>query len=204
MKRLHRRDLYCWSVFQEPHDLDFNGFAWIRPGGNVLVDPMAMSAHDREHLRALGGASIIVITNSYHTRATIELAAKLDARVYGPRAEREHLRVPCERWLGRGDEVVPGIVVEEMDGSKTPGELALVLEETTLITGDLIRGHAGGALNLLPDEKLRDPPAARASVRRLAEAHPRISEVLVGDGWCLFGGGAAELRRIAADRANGS
>jgi hypothetical protein len=30
-----------------------------------------------------------------------------------------------------------------MAGSKTPGELALILEKTTLITGDLVRGHMG-------------------------------------------------------------
>jgi hypothetical protein len=198
MKRLHRSDLYCWSVFQESPNLDFNGFAWIRRGGNVLVDPMPMSQHDREHLRALGGAALIVVTNSYHARASAELAGKLGAKLVGPYAERDHLRLPCERWLQSGDEVAPGLVVEELTGSKTPGELALVLEETTLITGDLVRGHAGGALNLLGDDKLKDPAAARASVRALIERHPRIHDVLVGDGWCWFGGGAVdELRRIA-------
>ena len=28
-----------------------------------------------------------------------------------------------------------------LHGSKTPGELALVLEDTILVTGDLVRGH---------------------------------------------------------------
>jgi hypothetical protein len=197
MKRLHRPDLYCWSVFQESQNLDFNSFAWIRRAGNVLVDPLPMSPHDREHLRALGGAALIIVTNSYHGRASAELASRLGAQIAGPHAERDHLRLPCERWLHSGDEVLPGLVAEELAGSKTPGELALVLDETTLIAGDLVRGQAGGSLNLLGDDKLKDPVAARASVRALAERYPRIRDVLVGDGWCRFGGGADELRRIA-------
>jgi hypothetical protein len=32
-------------------------------------------------------------------------------------------------WLGDGDEVVPGLQIVVMHGSKTPGELALVLRE---------------------------------------------------------------------------
>ena len=82
-----------------------------------------------------------------------------------------------------------------MAGSKTPGELALTLEGTTLVTGDLIRAHEGGRLCLVPDAKLSDPAAARASVRRLA-ALPGIDAVLVGDGWPVFRHGAEALREL--------
>src|SRR5512134_1802435 len=84
-----------------------------------------------------------------------------------PRASRRSFPFPCEHWLGDGDEPVPGLHVLEMHGSKTPGELALVLERTTLITGDLVRGHMGGKLNLLPDAKLTDHAQAIASVQRI-------------------------------------
>ena len=70
MKRLHRPDLYAWSSFDEGRDIDFNGVAWIRPDGNVLVDPLPMSGHDRAHLEALGGAALIVVTNSDHVRGS--------------------------------------------------------------------------------------------------------------------------------------
>ena len=80
-------------------------------------------------------------------------------------------------------------------GSKTLGELALVLEGTTLVTGDLIRAHEGGRLCLLPDAKLTDSDAARSSVRRLA-ALPGIEAVLVGDGWPVFRHGAETLREL--------
>ena len=195
MKRLHRDDLFGWSVFDESRNIDFHGLAWVRGGGNVLVDPMPMSAHDEAHLHALGGAATIVVTNSDHTRDAVGLAQRFGAKMLGPRGERDGFPIPCDGWLGQGDTVVPGLVVHEVAGSKTPGELALTLEGTTLITGDLIRAHEGGRLCLLPDAKLTDSDAARSSARRLA-ALPGIEAVLVGDGWPVFRHGAEALREL--------
>lgn len=198
MKRLHRPDLFAWSCFDESRNIDFSSVAWIRPGGNVLIDPLPMSDHDRAHLESLGGAALIIVTNSDHVRGAQGLAQHLRARLCGPRAERETFPLPCDDWLGEGDEPAPGLHVLEMHGSKTPGELALVLEETTLITGDLVRGHVGGSLNLLPDAKLVDRSRALASVKRIIEEHPRIEAVLVGDGWPVFRDGARALGAIGA------
>jgi hypothetical protein len=196
MKRLHRPDLFSWSHFDESRDVDFHSVAWIRSGGNVVVDPLPMSEHDRAHLDKLGGAALIIITNSDHVRDARNLAQQLGAALCGPRAERDGFPLPCDHWLGEGDEPAPGLRVLEMQGSKTPGELALVLDDTTLITGDLVRGHAGGALNLLPDAKLTDRARAVASVARIVSGHPRIDAVLVGDGWPVFQGGAKALAAL--------
>ena len=197
MKRLHRPDLFCWSTFREPLNIDFNGFLWVRPGGNVMVDPLPLSAHDRAHLAELGGVATVVITNSMHVRGAAELG---DVQLIGPAAEREGFPLPCHRWVGDGEEIVPGLVSVAFDGSKTPGELGLVLEETTLITGDLIRAHrAGGLMWLKPEQRLQDLSAARASLRKVLERHRRLENVLVGDGWCLFGGAARALEALLAD-----
>lgn len=195
MKALHRDDLFGWSRFDEERNLDFHSVAWIRPGGNVLVDPLEMSPHDLRHLESLGGASFVVITNRDHLRAASTLADAFGADLLGPAAERDSFPVACVGWLADGDEIVPGLNALEMHGSKTPGELALLLEETTLIAGDLIRGHRAGGLNLLPDAKLANRDTAVASVRRLLE-FPRIDAVLVGDGWPVFRDAQARLREL--------
>ena len=195
MKQLHRDDLFGWSVFDESRNIDFHGLAWVRAGGNVVVDPVPMSAHDEAHLGKLGGVATIVVTNSDHTRDAVALAEKFGARILGPRGERDGFPVRCDGWLGQDDTVVPGLVAHEVAGSKTPGELALVLEGTTLITGDLVRAHEGGRLRLLPDAKLTDGAAARASARRLA-ALADIDAVIVGDGWLVFRHGAEALREL--------
>lgn len=195
MKRLHRTDLYGWSVFNQDRNIDFHSVLWVREDGNVAIDPLPLSEHDQAHLQELGGLGTIVITNSDHVRAAKSLADLTGARILGPAAERD--RIDCDDWLSDGDEVVPGLLAISLEGSKTPGELALLLEDTTLITGDLIRAHEAGRLCLLPDAKLSDKTAALASLRRLA-ALAQIEAVLPGDGWPVFRDGALALARLEA------
>ena len=103
MKRLHRDDLFGWSVFDESRNIDFHGLAWVRGGGNVLVDPMPMSAHDE-------GAPActrrpprrFVVTNSDHTRDAVGLAQRFGAKMLGPRGERDGFPIQCDGWLGQG------------------------------------------------------------------------------------------------------
>jgi hypothetical protein len=192
MKSLHRPDLFSWSVFDAPRDVDFHGFCWVRPEGNVLFDPLPMSSHDRAHLERLGGAAWIVLSNSDHTRAANEIAAWTRARIAAPAAERSVFPYPCERWLSDGDALVPGLRVYALDGSKTPGELAFRIDGSTLLFGDLVRAHRADVLHLLPDAKLTDRAAALRSVRRVADDGP-VETVLVGDGWHAFATGQDRL-----------
>ena len=185
MKRLHRPDLFGWSEFNQDRNIDFHSVVWVRPEGNVVIDPLALSDHDEAHLRELGGVAWIVVTNSGHARDSSKLAERTGAQLVGPSQEGDHFPLECARWLTDGDVVVPGMTALELEGSKTPGELALLLEGTTLITGDLIRAHEGGALCLLPEEKLSDRRKAIASVYRLTLL-PALGAVLPGDGWPVF------------------
>jgi hypothetical protein len=197
VKRLHRADLWGWSVFDEGRNIDFNSVLWVQPRGNIVIDPLPLSPHDRAHIDALGGVATIVITNSDHVRGTEELATGTRARVLGPAAERAKLLLRCDGYLADGEEVAPGLVALALQGSKTPGELALVMEGSTLITGDLVRAHRGGGLDLLPDAKLADRDAALGSLRRLADL-PGIEAVLVGDGWPVFRDGGRALRELVS------
>ena len=150
MKALHRPGLFAWSQFDEQRNIDFNGTAWCGPWagpqGNVLVDPMPLSAHDLAHLEALGGAVWIVLTNADHARDSARLASHFGASIAAPAAERgapEYEGLAVTRWFEPGEMLQGGLRVIGMPGSKTPGEVAFLLPEgDTLITGDLIRGHA--------------------------------------------------------------
>ena len=186
MKRLHRRDLWCWSVFNERLNIDFNSFVWTRSDGNVVIDPLPTSAHDRAHLAKLGGAAWIVMTNSDHVRAAKELAAAFPGvKLAGPAAERAKFPIACDAWLSEREPLFDWRVYE-LDGSKTPGELALLVDHTTLITGDLVRAHRPASLMMLhADQGLKDEAAARESIARLSVL-PHLEAVLVGDGWPLF------------------
>jgi len=196
MKQLHRKDLFGWSEFNPERNIDFHSVLWTRPDGNVLIDPLPLSAHDQNHLRQLGGAKFIVITNSDHCRDAFHIAKVLGAATYGPAGEHGDFPIECNFWLHDNQEVVPGLVAYELHGSKTPGELALVLEQTTLITGDLIRCHSGGELCLLPETKLTNVLLAKQSVNKMAEM-TGINTILVGDGWPLFNHGGEALKLLA-------
>ena len=196
MKQLHRKDLFGWSEFNKERNLDFHSVLWVREGGNVLIDPLPMSEHDHSHLQRLGGVNFIVITNSDHCRDAEHIANSTGALIYGPAAEEDTFPISCERWLHDNEEIVPGLIAYQLNGSKTPGELALLLEHATLITGDLIRCHIGGELCLLPEAKLTDLPKAIQSVKRIADL-PGIIAVLPGDGWPLFNHGSEALHRLA-------
>ncbi len=192
MKSTHRDDIYTFSTFDEKRNVDFNGYLLVRPEGNVMIDPVPLIPHDMQHVRELGGVRFVLVTNSDHVRATSTLAAMFEAEVVGPVAERERFPVECTTWVGDGDAWLPGLELYALRGSKTPGELAVVVDQQTLITGDLVRGQRGGALNLLPDPKLSDRAAAVDSVRRLA-SRESITAVLVGDGWPVFADGHRHL-----------
>ncbi|WP_428357034.1 MBL fold metallo-hydrolase [Methyloprofundus sp.] len=195
MKQLHKKDLFGWSEFNQERNLDFHSVLWVREQGNVLIDPLPLSDHDLKHLQALGGASIIVITNSDHSRDAANIAAQTGAKIFGPAGEQDNFPVSCEHWISDNEEIVPGLIAYQLEGSKTPGELALILENTTLITGDLIRAHIAGELCLLPDAKLADRDLALQSVARLANLSA-IETVLTGDGWPVFKGGSKALKSM--------
>lgn len=203
MKTLHRPDLFGWSRFDEARDVDFNSMLWARSGGNVAIDPLPLTPHDRAHVERLGGIAWIVVTNGDHLRDTEAIAAWSGARIAGPAGERETLPIRCDRWLAGGDELVPGLVAIALEGSKTPGELALLLEGTTLLTGDLLRAHRADSLHLLPPEKLVDAEAARDAVRGLL-AFTEVRAILVGDGWPLFRDGHSRLRELVDSWAPGA
>jgi Metallo-beta-lactamase superfamily len=135
------------------------------------------------------------MTNSDHIRASLEIAEKTGAHIAAPGGEKDTFPILVQRWLVDGDVVVPGLDSVALHGSKTTGELALVLEETTLITGDLVRAHQAGSLMLLPDGKLVDKAQAIASVRRLAQLS-KIEAVLVGDGWQIFHDGYIRMQEL--------
>lgn len=195
MKLLHRPDLYCWSRFDEDRNIDFHSYLWVRPAGNVAFDPLPLSEHDARHLASLGPLSQILISNSDHVRDAVALARATGAEILGPVSEREGFPIDCAGWLHDGDEPVPGLKVFALQGSKTPGELAFVLDERTLITGDLIRAHQGGSLCLLPDARLSNKPEAVASLARLARL-TGIDAVLPGDGWPVFRHGRTLLTEL--------
>lgn len=197
MKLLHKNNLFCWSQFDNERNIDFHSYLWIRSEGNVVFDPLPLTVHDESHLNSLGKVSHIIISNSDHIRDAEKLAELTGAKICGPAGERNCFPIHCSKWLEETKGYIDGLDVYCLTGSKTKGELAFVIEDETLITGDLIRAHCGGKLCILPDVKLQDVDKAKESVRRIATI-PGIKAVLPGDGWPVFINGGIALSELAA------
>jgi len=197
VKTLHKSNLYCWSEFDEDRNIDFHSYLWVREQGNIVFDPLPLSEHDQRHLLSLGRVSHIIISNSDHVRDAALLAATTEAKLLGPAGEKHDFPIACSAWLEEGANTIEGLDVYCLAGSKTPGELAFVIDGDTLLTGDLIRAHRGGALCLLPDKKLKDVELAVESVKRLAGIEG-IQAILPGDGWPVFRAGQQVLAELVA------
>ncbi|HET8701389.1 MAG TPA: hypothetical protein VFL97_06960, partial [Nitrococcus sp.] len=81
---------------------------------------------------------------------------------------------------------------------KSPGEVALYWpERRLLLVGDAIISDPPGKCRLLPEAKLDDPAALRASVKRLCETLD-FDCLLVGDGEPILTGAKAQVRELVA------
>ncbi|PHR84692.1 MAG: MBL fold metallo-hydrolase [Colwellia sp.] len=192
MKLLHKKNLFCWTHFDEDRNIDFHSYLWVRDGGNVVFDPLPLTVHDKNHLNALGKVNYIIISNSDHIRNAETLAQQTGAEIWGPAGEKASFPIQCTKWLNEAENVIEGLDVYSLSGSKTDGELAFIIEGHTLITGDLIRVHSGGKLCMIPDGKLQDVQQAKNSVKRLALIKG-IDAILPGDGWPVFNHGEQAL-----------
>ncbi|MBT3213247.1 MAG: hypothetical protein HN351_01245 [Deltaproteobacteria bacterium] len=198
MKQLHRSDLFNWSEFNEERNIDFNGTLWLSPAGNVLIDPVTLTEHDINHLESLGGAAHVIITNSDHVRDAAKILLITGAKCWGPAAEKEDFPISCDGWLSEEEQPIKGIEVFCLNGSKTPGELALLIDNKTLVTGDLIRSHEGGHLRMLPEAKLQNRELALKSIKRMASI-TNIQAVIPGDGWPVFNYGHEALLTLSQE-----
>ena len=174
-------DLFCWSVFSERRQIDFNGHLWVREDGNVLVDPVPMIESDLRQLDDLGGATWIVVTNRDHQREAAAFRERCGAQVVAHPEDVEGIEAQVDRTVGDGEEIAPGLRAVHLRFGKSAGEIALYWpEKRTILASDLVVGAPVGQFSLLMDEVLEDPPAAALEVRKLLALD--FDAIVVGDG----------------------
>ena len=192
MKRLMHSDIYSWSIFSEMRQIDFNGHLWVRPEGNILIDPVPMIDSDRDQLMALGGAAWIVITNRDHEREAEKFRELTSARIVAHEADAGECAAKVDRSLTDGEELVPGLTAIHLRYGKSAGEIALYFSERGIVlSGDLIVGAPMGRLSLLADDKLEDPAKAALEIRKILALS--FDTILVGDGHSILQDGRRQL-----------
>ncbi len=189
--------IWSWSVLSEPHGYTFNGFLIRRPEGNIVIDPVEPSEDDRAAL-VLGGARTVLLTNRNHSRRANLVRERTGAVVLMHAADAPHARAQgtlIDAVLAPGQRIGPLMVVPTP--GKSPGEVVLHWPERRLLfIGDAVIGNPPGALSLLPDRVVDDPPLLRRSVHSLVELGPET--LLLADGTPLVGDAVDRLRDLVA------
>ncbi len=188
MKRVMFDDLYTWSVFNEEKQFDFNGFLWVRKEGNILIDPVPMSASDAAQLNALGGAALIVLTNRDHERDAVAFKERTGAQIVAHEADAPLFELTVDRTVTDGEEIVPDLRVLHLAHGKSPGEIALLWrDDSVAFIGDYVWGHPVGSLMLGAEPAVADPAKAALQLRKLLFV-PQLDALLLGDGHSILSG----------------
>ncbi len=200
MKRVMFDDLYTWSVFNEEKQFDFNGYLWMREQGNILIDPVPMSASDAAQLDALGGASLIVLTNRDHERDAVAFQERTGAQIVAHEADAPLFELSVERTVTDGEEIVPDLRVLHLAHGKSPGEIALLWRGGSVaFIGDYVWGHPVGKLVLGAEPAVADPAQAALQLRKLL-AVPQLDALLLGDGHSICHGARDALQAMLEAR----
>ncbi len=191
-------DIHMWSRLAQPQNYNFNGHLVMHSGGNLVIDPVEPEAEELERLVAAGVARI-VLTNRNHSRAANQVRERTGAAVLIHPADAGHARqqgIQIDGELAVGQNIGP---FQLLDASgKSPGEVALFWpERRLLLVGDAIISDPPGKCRLLPEAKLDDPAALRASVKRLCETVD-FDCLLVGDGEPILTDAKARVRELVA------
>ena len=201
MKRVMFDDLYTWSVFNEEKQFDFNGYLWVREQGNILIDPVPMSAGDAAQLDALGGAALIVLTNRDHERDAVAFKERTGAQIVAHEADAPLFALAVDRTVADGEEIVPDLRVLHLAHGKSPGEIALLWRGGSVaFIGDYVWGHPVGSLVLGAEPAVADPAQAALQLRKLL-AIPRLDALLLGDGHSICHGARDALLAMLEARS---
>lgn len=202
MKRVMFDDLYSWSVFNEEKQFDFNGYLWVREAGNILIDPVPMSASDLEQLDKLGGAALIVLTNRDHERDAVAFRERTGAQIVAHEADAPLFELAVDRTVAEGEEIVPDLGVLHLAHGKSPGEIVLIWRGgTAAFIGDYVWGHPVGSLVLGAEPAVVDPAQAALQLRKLL-ALPKLDALLLGDGHSILSGARDALLAMLEARAD--
>lgn len=196
----------AWAWFSKPHGYDFNGYLLRSPEGNLCIDPVLPTEGELAEI-VREGAVRILITNRNHGRAANAVRSATGAHTGIHPADAAHAGA---QGLVVDDDLKPGVNVGPLRvvavPGKSPGEVAFHWpERKILFVGDAVIGAPPGRLKLLPDAKLDDPAALRASVRRLLDLD--FDCLLPGDGAPILRGAKERLAELVAgfpDRGAGS
>lgn len=183
--------IHTWHVFSEEKQLNFNGLYIQSAAGPFLVDPPPMDEGDIAQVEQLGKPLRIYLTNKHHTRGSQEHRDRWGCGLWVPEDDKSLMEIPVDGTFNDGELLMEALEAVQIPDAKTPGECAFHWpDRKVLIIGDAII-HKPGGLAMLPDEKFKDPAAARIGLRVLQGLE--YDTLLVGDGEPILTGASEQV-----------
>lgn len=187
--------IFTWSWPSPAHGYDFNGYLIRAEDGNLCIDPAEATPEALAEIVRHGVARIL-LTNRNHVRDANRIRSRTGARTAIHADDAGHAEgqgAVIDDRFAAGEAIGPLRVVAVP--GKSPGEVALHWPaRRLLIVGDALIGNPPGALSLLREQVMDDPPRLRASVRALRALD--FDALLVGDGTPILQGAKAHLERL--------
>lgn len=177
--------LYTWNVFNEEKQLPFNGLYLQTPTHAVLIDPPLMTPEDIAEVETLGVPLKIYLSNKHHTRASADHRARWGCRLFIHEDDKPIMEIAVDGTFSDGELLDDALEVIRIPNAKTPGECAFFWKpREIMIVGDALIGKPPGGLSVLPDDKFKDPVAARQGLSVLRGLE--FKTLMVGDGQSLL------------------
>jgi hypothetical protein len=176
--------------------------AYVAPA-RALIDPM-LPPGGVEAIAALGEPERILLTIRHHYRQAAPFVEAFGCSVHCHEdGLHEFADGPAVEGFRPGDEVAPGIVVQEV-GAICPDECALFIADApgTLACADgVVRWHEGDPLGFVPNGLLGDDPEGvkdglRAAYARIAD-ELEFEALLLAHGGPMASGGREALAAFA-------
>ena len=178
-------EIYSWSVFNAEKQINFNGLYLKTPARAILIDPPPMTPEDIQEVETSGIPEKIYLTNKHHTRASQEHRERWGCQVLIHADDAPLMEIPVDQTFSDGEILEDSLEVIRVLNAKTPGECAFLWKtHCVLIVGDALIGKPAGKLSMLPDDKYKDPVAARQGL--LALRGLDFNKLLVGDGQSIL------------------
>lgn len=196
--------IFTWGSTYADRPWDLNGYAITLDGGTILVDPPAPADNDGSSLDAVKPISKIVLTNRDHVRDTEWFRTHWGTAIAAGADEVKQLApLKIDETVREGDLIGGALRVIDLPG-KSAGEIGLYFDPAhhaisrqmggILLLGDAIIGNPPGALSLIPEPKLDDPPRLRQSLRKLLDYD--FDVLLLCDGQSVLSGAKQKVARF--------
>jgi glyoxylase-like metal-dependent hydrolase (beta-lactamase superfamily II) len=188
--------IFNWGSTYADRPWDLNGYAITSDGGTILVDPPAPTDDGGPSLDAVKPIAKVVLTNRDHVRGAESFRTHWGAALVAGADEVKQLApLKIDETVCEGDLIAGALRVIGLPG-KSAGEIGLYFDPAhhavsrqrggILLLGDAIIGNPPGALSLIPEPKLDDPPRLKQSLRKLLDYDFEV--LLLCDGQSVLSG----------------